>query len=512
MAGQIGDDDIGWASQGGGGSGGGTIGGTVVGGTANSVLFVDPSGNLGQDNANFDYVSGSGLTVKIRDSGTNTVVDPITISHDTSATATTNFGVGILFQGQDSTTADQSMAQIQSVWTTATHASRASSFQFLTVTAAGALTNYAEINSTGLWIHAPGNSGPILSANGGSGQQRTILSYSGGTEVLSIFSNGTNHAVLTASGSFLLGSSLGQTAGAVNFLTINTNGTTDALANVQFNASAATSKALVVQAFASQTANILEVQSSTGALLSGHDASGNIFASSGTSIYEYNTTDQTTNYERLRIGTSIVSNVFGIRPETGGTGTLRPIAFYAGNSTNSYIVIGNSVTAPLIVSNFSATTAGTNRFIIGNGFTNTATSGTASDLLLTDLFSPTATSTMIARGVDIAPTINYSNATPGAGSYEALRIRVTETALPTGQNYLIRASAGSAGTTDLFSVYNSGQVNIAANNGIALTNQTSDAGAQAGTITNGPTAGNPAYWLRVQINGSNYAIPAWTAV
>ena len=74
---------------------------------------------------------------------------------------------------------------------------------------------------------------------------------------------------------------------------------------------------------------------------------------------------------------------------------------------------------------------------------------------------------MVARGINIAPTINYSNATPGAGSYEALKIAVTETALPTGQNYLIRASAGSAGTTDRFSVYNDGTVLQGGGNGQA---------------------------------------------
>lgn len=40
-----------------GGSGGGTIGSIVTGGTAGSVLFVDPSGNLGQDNSGFYYDS-----------------------------------------------------------------------------------------------------------------------------------------------------------------------------------------------------------------------------------------------------------------------------------------------------------------------------------------------------------------------------------------------------------------------------------------------------------------------
>lgn len=41
----------------GGGGGGGTIGGAVTGGTAGSVLFVDGSEKLGQDNPDFTYIS-----------------------------------------------------------------------------------------------------------------------------------------------------------------------------------------------------------------------------------------------------------------------------------------------------------------------------------------------------------------------------------------------------------------------------------------------------------------------
>lgn len=41
------------------------------------------------------------------------------------------------------------------------------------------------------------------------------------------------------------------------------------------------------------------------------------------------------------------------------------------------------------------------------------------------------------------------------------------------------------------------------------TGQTSSAGASVGTLTNSPTAGDPGFWLKVNINGTNYAIPAW---
>lgn len=53
---------------------------------------------------------------------------------------------------------------------------------------------------------------------------------------------------------------------------------------------------------------------------------------------------------------------------------------------------------------------------------------------------------------------------------------------------------------------------VTSDNGIVLTGQTSDAGATTGTLTNSPTVGNPTFWLRISVNGTNVAIPAWPAV
>lgn len=41
-------------------------------------------------------------------------------------------------------------------------------------------------------------------------------------------------------------------------------------------------------------------------------------------------------------------------------------------------------------------------------------------------------------------------------------------------------------------------------------NPANGAGAGAGTITNAPSAGNPAYWLKIKIAGTVHYIPAWT--
>lgn len=77
----------------------------------------------------------------------------------------------------------------------------------------------------------------------------------------------------------------------------------------------------------------------------------------------------------------------------------------------------------------------------------------------------------------------------------------------TGSNAIsIRNAANSADAALTAST-----VTHSANNGALFTNQTSAAAAQSATLTNAPTAGNPGYWLRVTINGTNYALPAWAA-
>jgi hypothetical protein len=46
-------------------------------------------------------------------------------------------------------------------------------------------------------------------------------------------------------------------------------------------------------------------------------------------------------------------------------------------------------------------------------------------------------------------------------------------------------------------------------NGLVLSNQTNQAGAATGTLTNAPAATNPNFWLPVNINGVLRKIPCW---
>jgi len=73
------------------------------------------------------------LTLSAVASNTNTVVDRLIIQTNSSSTASSGFGARIKFQGESSTTNDRDMANIDTAWTTATDASRASYLTLSTV-------------------------------------------------------------------------------------------------------------------------------------------------------------------------------------------------------------------------------------------------------------------------------------------------------------------------------------------------------------------------------------------
>lgn len=92
-----------------GGGGGGSIGAAITGGTPGSVLFIDGSGNLGQDNANFFWDDtnnrlGLGLTspaVRFHQDGGNATATyhKFTAGTTTGTTSTDGFDVGITSAG-----------------------------------------------------------------------------------------------------------------------------------------------------------------------------------------------------------------------------------------------------------------------------------------------------------------------------------------------------------------------------------------------------------------------------
>jgi hypothetical protein len=111
-----------------------------------NALFVDGTNNrLGIGTASPSVK----VHATIDNSGTTTVTDVLQLNHSSTGTPAASFGTGLLFTGESSTTDAQNMARIQSIWTTATHASRTSALQFQTLTNAGSLTNRVMIFGDG---------------------------------------------------------------------------------------------------------------------------------------------------------------------------------------------------------------------------------------------------------------------------------------------------------------------------------------------------------------------------
>lgn len=229
----------------------------------------------------------------------------------------------------------------------------------------------------------------------------------------------------------------------------------------------------------------------------------------GTNAQTFNlgcTYTSSTSYEYLSLSCQSSVGHIGMTKGSGG-GTARVLQIDYGGTTTSALTIPAAITGAVVIAGGSvgATTA-----ITLGGATQTATSGTYIVTQTTGIFNPSSTSTMVAVQSYINPTINYSAGTPGAGSYEALKIAAVETALPTGTNYLIRASAGATGFTDKFLVRNNGAIYTADTTLLhTIAALTDGAAAATATMTNAPAAGNPTKWIPIDDNGTTRYIPAW---
>lgn len=139
--------------------------------------------------------TGGQVTITNVTANTNTVSDGLTIQTNSTGTAAASFGGGILFQGESSTTDSQDMVRLSAIWTTATHASRASALVYSDVTAAGALTERFRFTPSSMTTAASytiGNSSNSTTI-GGAGGTVSLSSTSSSTAAIQIIAsnNGT---------------------------------------------------------------------------------------------------------------------------------------------------------------------------------------------------------------------------------------------------------------------------------------------------------------------------------
>ena len=113
--------------------------------------------------------------------------------------------------------------------------------------------------------------------------------------------------------------------------------------------------------------------------------------------------------------------------------TLRTVTLAYANTASVAIRIPTSTSGQLVLAGVNITTSVVDgRVLIGNGGTTTATTGTHSGLRINEGYAPTGSSTLIARTIELDPTINFSAG--GAGQIKLLHFNPTNTALPTGLN------------------------------------------------------------------------------
>lgn len=359
-----------WAATSGGGSGG-TIGGAVTGGTPNDVLFVDPSGNLGQNN-NFQYTSSGGLNVKNIYSSFGPTTPPVRVVN------------GADFYGTDNT-----INGVQIGVGNASAGTSAYSFVYM-------------------------NNNLAVSAD--------ATHYAGLGYTSSIYSDTTFGTAANIASQF----QLWNTDGPLTFLA--TNSGTPQYMNFVIGGAATTNEQMRLNT----TGLGLKTAVPTHTLTLG---------STSTGIAYYNTTDQTTNFERVL--SSWVSNVYTIATSAGGTGTIRNIALIGGNTS---LTVGQSDPSGSGVNITRSSSSNASLLSVGSsngslGFT----SGTGTQ-----------------AGIVIDPTITQTS----TAGYRGLWITPFESTTGSGSKFLIDAGTNSAqlasGThTSKFSVDNAGNVILA---------------------------------------------------
>jgi hypothetical protein len=180
------------------------------------------------------------LTATASVSNTNTVADRFTIRTNSSGTAAANFGGGILFQGESTTTDNQDMGRISSYWTTATHANREAALSFQLGDAGGALAEIVKIDraSAATGAISVGSTTPVIIQNSGItpgtnytiGNNSNLITIGGSTGGVVVSSSNTtginihntfNSATATQGIVFGNATSFTQTSGIRNYLDVN---------------------------------------------------------------------------------------------------------------------------------------------------------------------------------------------------------------------------------------------------------------------------------------------------
>lgn len=177
-------------------------------------------------------------------------------------------------------------------------------------------------------------------------------------------------------------------------------------------------------------------------------------------------------------------------------------------SANLLVADGTKWNTTAMAGDTSITNAGTVTVSAINGVALGTTTATSGNLLIAD-GSKWVTKAM-AGDATIASSGTLTVAKVNGVAYPASPSTDTIPLVTASNTVTYTAATGTAGNTVLSKNPTLTGVTVDGNGSFALTSQVSGAGASGGTLTNAPSAGNPAFWLPISINGSTRYVPAWS--
>lgn len=340
----------------------------------------------------FSLGSTGGTTLTASVANTNTVNNRETIVTNSSGTAATGLGTGTLYQLESSTTNSQDVAEMDVVWSDATHASRTGDFVFKTVASASALTEAFRIGGTNYQLTATAS----VSNTNTAADRLVIKTNSSGTAAAAFggrilfqgeSSTTDNRDMIALSANWITATDATRDA-QLSILTSNAGGALTERYVFRGNGTFAVGSSSAVQLSNSAltTATSFTIGNSSSALiLGGNSGTVTIGASSGQVVLS-------------------TSNASGI--------VLNP---YGATVTGSKINLGNA-------SNHANTSGTKNLVDITAGFNPASGTGIFAALSVSGIINQTGTASGNVKGIVIEPTL-----TGILGTYYALEIVANST-------------------------------------------------------------------------------------
>lgn len=186
--------------------GGNTFGATGTLGTNDNNTVAFETNNVTRGTISSGASTGGAWTMTDVTANTNTVEDVLTIRANSTGTPTTNYGVGLLFQGKSSTTDNRDMGRIVPYWISATDGARSAYIGVEMATAGGGMQRYAVFENS--------NSGALSL---GTASAATFHRAGINTQASFLIGNSSSSVTLGGSSGVVSLVSANASASAINF-------------------------------------------------------------------------------------------------------------------------------------------------------------------------------------------------------------------------------------------------------------------------------------------------------